>query len=275
MNYIRHLAGFFDRVAKDDRLGPLHVSMYVSLFQFWNASRFKNPISISRSELMRVSKISAKATYHKCIKELNNYGYLRYEPSFNPIRGSLVYLFNFETGDEPLEERSHTKIKPASSQVEEPYINNTNIINSKLAKEQAHEMSIDEFEKNNDNSSGEFHVTKNKKIVTHENTSSNFDGAKPQEKKKNCAKRKREESVPLPESLEEVKAFFEEQKSTVIEAEKFYNYFQSNGRKVGGRAPMKDWKAAARNWLLNSHKFELKNKSPLHASTVKDYGEPL
>ncbi len=245
MNYIRHLAGFFDRVAKDDRLGPLHVSMYVSLFQFWNASRFKNPISISRSELMRVSKISAKATYHKCIKELNNYGYLRYEPSFNPIRGSLVYLFNFETGDEPLEERSHTKIKPASSQVEEPYINNTNIINSKLAKEQAHE-----------------------------DTSSNFDGANPQEKKKNCAKRKREDPVPMPESLEEVKAFFSEQKSTTIEAEKFYNYFQSNGWKVGGRAPMKDWQAAARNWLLNSHKFETKKPS-LHASTVKDYGEPL
>ncbi len=245
MNYIRHLAGFFDRVAKDDRLGPLHVSMYVSLFQFWNASRFKNPISISRSELMRVSKISAKATYHKCIKELNNYGYLRYEPSFNPIRGSLVYLFNFETGDEPLEERSHTKIKPASSQVEEPYINNTNIINSKLAKEQAYE-----------------------------DTSSNLDGANPQEKKKNCAKRKREDPVPMPESLEEVKAFFTEQKSTAIEAEKFYNYFQSNGWKVGGRAPMKDWQAAARNWLLNSHKFETKKPS-LHASTVKDYAEPL
>lgn len=245
MNYIRHLAGFFDRVAKDDRLGPLHVSMYVSLFQFWNASRFKNPISISRSELMRVSKISAKATYHKCIKELNNYGYLRYEPSFNPIRGSLVYLFNFETGDEPLEERSHTKIKPASSQVEEPYINNTNIINSKLDKEQAHE-----------------------------NTSSNFDGANPQEKKKNCAKRKREDPVPMPESLEDVKAFFADQKSTAIEAEKFYNYFKSNGWKVGGRAPMKDWQAAARNWLLNSHKFETKKPS-LHASTVKDYGEPL
>ncbi len=246
MNYIRHLAGFFDRVAKDDRLGPLHVSMYVSLFQFWNASRFKNPISISRSELMRVSKISAKATYHKCIKELNNYGYLRYEPSFNPIRGSLVYLFNFETGDEPLEERSHTKIKPASSQVEEPYINNTNIINSKLAKEQAHE-----------------------------NTSSNFVGTNPQEKKKNCAKRKREDPVPMPESLEEVKAFFSEQKSTTIEAEKFYNYFQSNGWKVGGLAPMRDWQAAARNWLLNSHKFETKNKHSLHATTVKDYGEPL
>lgn len=245
MNYIRHLAGFFDRVAKDDRLGPLHVSMYVSLFQFWNASRFKNPISISRSELMRVSKICSKATYHKCIKELNEYGYLHYQPSFNPIRGSLVYLFNFESGNEPLNVRRHIKIETASDLVEEPYINKTNIINNKLTKEPAHE-----------------------------NTSSDFDGTNPEEKKKSSAKRKREEPVPLPESVEEVKAFFAEQNSTSLEAEKFYNYFQSNGWKVGGRAPMKDWQAAARNWHLNSQKFETKKHS-LHATTLKDYGEPL
>src|ERR1043165_7294350 len=146
MNYIRHLAGFFDRVAKDDRLGPLHISMYVSLFQFWNASRFKNPISISRNELMRVSKICSKATYHKCIRELNEYGYLHYQPSFNPIRGSLVYLFNFASSDEPLNERKHTKIKTASSQVEEPYKNNTNVENSKHAKEQAHANTSSNFD---------------------------------------------------------------------------------------------------------------------------------
>jgi hypothetical protein len=247
MNYIRHLAGFFDRVAKDDRLGPLHISMYVSLFQFWNASRFKNPISISRSELMRVSKICSKATYHKCIKELNEYGYLHYQPSFNPIRGSLVYLFNFESADEPVNERWHIKTKTASDLVEEPYINKTNIINNKQAKEQANE-----------------------------NTSSDFAGTDPEEKKKSSAKRKREDPVPMPESLEEAKAFFAEQKSTAIEAEKFYNYFQSNGWRVGGRSPMKDWRAAARNWMLNANTFKTKQKtSSLHISTEKDYGEPL
>ncbi len=73
MNYIKHLAGFFERVAVDERLNPTHVSMYVSLFQFWNASRFQNPISISRNELMKVSKISAKATYHKCMERVKRF----------------------------------------------------------------------------------------------------------------------------------------------------------------------------------------------------------
>jgi len=263
MNYIRHLAGFFDRVAKDDRLGPLHVSMYVSLFQFWNASRFKNPISISRSELMRVSKICSKATYHKCIKELNEYGYLRYQPSFNPIRGSLVYLFNFESGGEPLNELRHTKIKTASGQVEEPYINKTNTLNNKTA-----------YEHSNENTGSDYGgvTTPKKNLAPNRLAEDNptKPGGGPENRRENEIT-----SSGIPTSLSQVRLFFEKEKSTHLEAKKFYNYFQSNGWKVGGRAPMKDWQAAARNWLLNSEKFETKTKHSLHAATTKDYGEPL
>lgn len=69
MNYIKHLTGFFDKVAQDRTLNPTHISLYIALFQFWNCNRFKNPISISRDEVMRISKISSKATYHKCLKK--------------------------------------------------------------------------------------------------------------------------------------------------------------------------------------------------------------
>ena len=74
-------------------------------------------------------------------------------------------------------------------------------------------------------------------------------------------------------------AFFKEKKATETEAEKFYNHFQSNGWLVGGKSKMKDWKAAARNWLLNANKFK-PIASPLqpnhlHTKTNKNYGEPL
>ena len=39
-----------------------------------------------------------------------------------------------------------------------------------------------------------------------------------------------------------------------IEAEKFYNYYESNGWKVG-KNPMKNWKAAANNWITNSNTY--------------------
>ena len=39
-----------------------------------------------------------------------------------------------------------------------------------------------------------------------------------------------------------------------IEAEKFFNYYESNGWKVG-KNPMKNWKAAANNWITNTNKY--------------------
>jgi hypothetical protein len=139
MNYIKHLTSFFDRVEADDKLNPTHISLYISLFQYWNVNRFQNPISISRSEVMKISKICSKATYHKCMKQLHNYGYIRYKPSYNPFRGSLVHLMVFSdvktnqkkqfkkrTGIEQVLNKSQT----SSEQALVPSINSINIINN-------------------------------------------------------------------------------------------------------------------------------------------------
>lgn len=259
MNYIRHLAGFFDRVAADERLNPTHISMYVSLFQFWNASRFKNPISISRGELMRVSKISAKATYHKCMKDLNDFGYLKYKPSFNPFKGSLVYLFNFQTSSEQPVSTDHTKTGTGSEQAQEPYINGSNIINQTSLNlgEPAQKKEVEKLRRQG-------------------------------KKEKSSAKKERsvrikEEAIPI--NLQQVKDYFKTQSYPAIEAQKFYNYFQSNGWLVGGRTKMKDWQAAAKNWMINANKFAnspsskrsgVVNKAKhLHTNQNKDYNEPL
>jgi len=50
-------------------------------------------------------------------------------------------------------------------------------------------------------------------------------------------------------TLEEVRAYCQERKNCV-NAEKFVDYYESNGWKVG-KNPMKDWKAAVRTWEKN------------------------
>ncbi len=95
MNYNKHLTAFYWKVAQENSLNPTHLSLYMALFQFWNFNRFKNPFNISRDEVMRISKIYSKATYHKCIKDLDFLGYLDYRPSYNPFTGSQVYMYNF------------------------------------------------------------------------------------------------------------------------------------------------------------------------------------
>ncbi|HVT84287.1 MAG TPA: hypothetical protein VHD35_03750 [Chitinophagaceae bacterium] len=136
MNYIKHLTGFFDLVVQDERLNPTHISLYIALFQYWNVNRFKNPISISRSEVMRISKISAKATYHKCMKDLHQFGYVRYNPSYNPFRGSLVHLVNFENGkSRPNRRQVLNKKQSGVEQAIAPSLNDSNILNKEKERQ--------------------------------------------------------------------------------------------------------------------------------------------
>jgi len=299
MNYIKHLTGFFEKVAIDKTLNPTHVSLYIALFQFWNCNRFKNPISISRDEVMRISKISSKATYHKCLKNLHSLGYINYEPSYNPFKGSHVYLFNFSDDLKPIPKSektttpnnepvfelvneqvvnklytgSGTTNETGSEQALVPYINNTNIPN---ISNDLKIVNLDEQEKNFEI---EDEFLKNDAL---------------EEKEKSSAKKEKDEidDFVIPSAvevadfknakptIENVKAYFLEQNFPDLEAIKFFNYFSSNGWLVGGKTPMVDWQAAAQNWMINAPKFisnaEQPNKAKhLNTTTDKDYSEPL
>lgn len=204
MNYIKHLTGFFEKVAIDKTLNPTHISLYIALFQFWNCNRFKNPISISRDEVMRISKISSKATYHKCLKNLHTLGYINYEPSYNPFKGSHVHLFNFSDDLKPIPKnekvtipKNETVFEPANKQVLNKsktsseitnetsteqalvsYINNTNIPNN------SNNLKIENLDEQAKNV-----ITKNEEISEDNSIFKN----KKLEKEKNSAKKEKEE----------------------------------------------------------------------------------
>ena len=97
MKQTKNIISLFERVIEDDRLYPSHISMYLSLFQFWSLNRFQNPFRICREEVMNLSKIKSLATYHKCIRELHCAGFIIYSPSYNPYRGSLIEIIDFES----------------------------------------------------------------------------------------------------------------------------------------------------------------------------------
>lgn len=97
MNYIRHLNGVFRRFESDNRLNPTHISMYMALFQEWNSNRFPEYFFIDRRNIMQLAKIGSRVTYHRCLKELDDWGYIQYMPSHNPYKGSEVNMPNFGT----------------------------------------------------------------------------------------------------------------------------------------------------------------------------------
>jgi hypothetical protein len=79
------------RMGGDSRLVATHVSLFTALFICWQRDGFVSPFAISRKTLMAFSRIASIATYHKCIRELDEYGYIRYQPSYRPRLGSLAW----------------------------------------------------------------------------------------------------------------------------------------------------------------------------------------
>ncbi|WP_338034476.1 hypothetical protein [Lacinutrix algicola] len=69
----------------------------MALFQLWNLNRFPEVLYINRQEIMRLSKIGSKATYHRCLRQLNDLEYIIYLPSHNPYKGSQVKMLKFDT----------------------------------------------------------------------------------------------------------------------------------------------------------------------------------
>ena len=55
-------------------------------------------------------------------------------------------------------------------------------------------------------------------------------------------------------------------------AEPFHDHFSSNGWKVGGKAPMQDWRAAYRNWHRRAPAFATKG-APASSSTITKLAE--
>jgi hypothetical protein len=83
--------GLIKRMGKDHRIVATHVSLFTALFIQWQRSGFHSPFAVTRKELMAFSKIASVATYHKCLRELDAFGYIRYQPSYHPKLGSQVY----------------------------------------------------------------------------------------------------------------------------------------------------------------------------------------
>ena len=85
----------------------------------------------------------------------------------------------------------------------------------------------------------------NVNVNANENANANVNGN--ENENGNGSKKKAQTAVPFtPPTLDEVQAYIDE-RSLVADAERFVDYYTSNGWMVG-RNKMKDWKAALRHW---------------------------
>lgn len=286
-NYIVHLNNSFKRFTDDDKVTPFHISLYMALFQKWNSAKFRNPISIARDDLMYLSKIGSANTYSKCLKELHAWGYIKYVPSHSYHIGSKIYMYNFDTTKKTTSNKTNSNAPDISNhqtntktgaQDVRPYKNSNKQLKNKTNKvnEQAHKNNSEFNSSKKEDSNSTLHE-KNSASTNSQNSAQNST-------EKTSTKIDREASFQKP-TTEELISYFSEKEHPSTEAEKFYNYFESNGWLVGGKTPMRNWKAAANNWMLNSKKFANEKSNlalgqnhpagKLHTETNKNYNEPL
>lgn len=71
---------FLERVEDDNRIGPAHISLFLAL---WLQPDENSMIMINRKSLMSICKIQSPTTYHKTLRQLHEFGYIRYEPTDN------------------------------------------------------------------------------------------------------------------------------------------------------------------------------------------------
>lgn len=92
MDTVNLLKDFFEAIKYDGRISITHIGIYSALLQYRAERNFCNPIVVFSYEIMAIAKVSSAVTYRKCVKQLSDYGYIRYEPSFKKNEASRIYF---------------------------------------------------------------------------------------------------------------------------------------------------------------------------------------
>ncbi|KAA5548127.1 hypothetical protein F0145_05205 [Adhaeribacter rhizoryzae] len=92
MKQVTELKRGYITLIRDERINVWHISIYIAFLYLWVRKKGINPLYITRKKVMKLAHISSIATYHKCIKQLQEFGYIRYVPSYNRFLGTQVFL---------------------------------------------------------------------------------------------------------------------------------------------------------------------------------------
>ena len=92
------VASFMEMIREDARINTAHISLYSALVHYCRKKQYQHPVTVFSHEIMPLCKISGTATYHRSIRELHEYGYIRYVPSYNHFLGSLIYFVEIKSG---------------------------------------------------------------------------------------------------------------------------------------------------------------------------------
>lgn len=82
----------YSNLINDQRLTVSQFSIYMALILLWHKNALANPFPVSRKGIMELAHVHSIVTYHKCIEQLQLYGYIQYNPSYSCYYRSTIYI---------------------------------------------------------------------------------------------------------------------------------------------------------------------------------------
>lgn len=83
---------YLQDINSDSRLNVWHLALMSAIVQLAVIQEELEEVRVSRSKLMSLSHINTLPTYHKYFKQLQEFGYIEYFPSYDPRYRSIVKL---------------------------------------------------------------------------------------------------------------------------------------------------------------------------------------
>lgn len=89
---VKNYNHIFESMEKDIRINVWHLALILAILRLAHLQDNFTTIRVSRSVLMRLSHSRTLPTYHKYFKELQEFGYITYSPSYHPGFRSTITL---------------------------------------------------------------------------------------------------------------------------------------------------------------------------------------
>lgn len=217
----------------------------MALFQYWNFNRFQNPFPVYRENMMQLSKIGSKNTYHKCIKQLHQAQYILYHPPTSKFQTVKISMIRLDTKQEA---SNYKQLDLFSLNIETDSVPNLTATSTDFDTGTVPKMGqyIKQTYKQERETPTHQIFKRNKKI---QNAVNNITQVP------NLGHALSGVEGQLP-TLSEVERFFTENNYPATEAKKFFNHYKAIGWKIQGVTPIEDWKALVEKWMENAKKWE-------------------
>jgi hypothetical protein len=76
----QQLVDFFDTIGEYERASANHIVIYLALYNCWKRKGYPTILVIDSDEVMHFRRIKKRDTYLLRLKELRDFGYMRYQP---------------------------------------------------------------------------------------------------------------------------------------------------------------------------------------------------